>query len=429
VWKSEGYGNVYEIRGSEFRAFEVTTNTCVPGIKATGVPGKEATFKGANRDVFSIAEGNDADHKSLRRPEGLYQIALQRIEKLPTVCASLTPNTPMGNFEVFTSTFREHYIAFSGRHVDWEKLVSENRVKVTPNTTPVQLFEILDSMIKPLGDLHTDIEARALKRESKEPLRAGTDRVVKNGIENFATKGRRELSAITDKAWLAGPTKSYCRGQIRFGHFKDGTGYMRILGFGGYARFGGDKRALESALDAIFSDRSLKALVIDVRLSFGGDDGLGLSIASRLTRAEYLAYAIQARSDPAVADRWTSADRVLVRPSSRPSFRGPVIELIGPITMSAAETFSQALMGRTPNVIRIGQNTQGLFCDSLDRHLPNGWTFALPNAIYRTADGVAFDVEGIPPDIEVRVFDDGDVAAREDPAMGMALRVLSGKTN
>jgi hypothetical protein len=45
--------------------------------------------------------------------------------------------------------------------------------------------------------------------------------------------------------------------------------------------------------------------------------------------------------------------------------------------MSAAETFTQALMGRTPHVLRIGENTQGVFCDVLGRHLPNGWNFGL----------------------------------------------------
>ena len=84
-------------------------------------------------------------------------------------------------------------------------------------------------------------------------------------------------------------------------------------------------------------------------------------------------------------------------------------------------------MGRTPRVRRIGQNTQGLFCASPDRRLPNGWTFALPNAVYRTADGMAFDVLGIPPGIEVPVFGDADVAAGKDPAMETAMRVLTDK--
>jgi hypothetical protein len=97
-------------------------------------------------------------------------------------------------------------------------------------------------------------------------------------------------------------------------------GYIRILAFGDYSRFGGDAQALESALDIIFDGAGLKALIIDVRLSFGGDDGLGRIIAARLTDRRYLAYSIQARSDPTDADRWSKPESVYVEPSSRPGF-------------------------------------------------------------------------------------------------------------
>lgn len=127
----------------------------------------------------------------------------------------------------------------------------------------------------------------------------------------------------------------------------DRTGYLRLLSFGGYSRHN-DLKALESALDVIFSDPKLQALVIDMRLSFGGSDQLGLAIASRLATGEYLAYTKQARADPVHRDKWTPGDPVWVQPSSRPGFRGLVVELTGPITLSAAEIFTQALMGRTP---------------------------------------------------------------------------------
>ena len=114
----------------------------------------------------------------------------------------------------------------------------------------------------------------------------------------------------------------------------------------------------------------------------------------------------------------------MIRPSSRPGFRGPVVEMIGPLTISAGETFTQALMGRTPHVARIGENTQGVFSDVLDRRLPNGWTFSLPNEVYRTPEGTTFDVRGIPPDITVPVFADDDVEAGRDPGMAKALEIL-----
>jgi C-terminal processing protease CtpA/Prc len=81
-------------------------------------------------------------------------------------------------------------------------------------------------------------------------------------------------------------------------------------------------------------------------------------------------------------------------------------------------------MGRAPHVTRIGESTQGVFSDVLARHLPNGWRFGLPNEVYRTPEGTAFDGSGIPPDIPVPVFADEDVAAGRDPGMARALQVL-----
>ena len=82
---------------------------------------------------------------------------------------------------------------------------------------------------------------------------------------------------------------------------------------------------------------------------------------------------------------------------TRPGFQGPVVEFIGPLTISAGETFTQALMGRTPHITRIGENTQGVFSDVLGRRLPNGWSFALPNEVYRTPEGTAFDEPAFRP--------------------------------
>jgi C-terminal processing protease CtpA/Prc len=84
-------------------------------------------------------------------------------------------------------------------------------------------------------------------------------------------------------------------------------------------------------------------------------------------------------------------------------------------------------MGRTPHVVRIGENTQGVFSDVLGRNLPNGWHFGLPNEIFRTARGTTFDGPGIPPDIIVPVFADDDIAAGKDPAIAKALAILGQK--
>jgi hypothetical protein len=134
VWQSEGFGNVYEIAGTTVRPFEITTGTCVAGLKATrlavAVPGREATFKPPHEDAFFITHGSDDNHKLLSHPDGLYRLRIHRLPLLPGVCSHPTANTPLGNFEVFTRTFSEHYIAFNLRHLDWDRTVSENAARL-----------------------------------------------------------------------------------------------------------------------------------------------------------------------------------------------------------------------------------------------------------------------------------------------------------
>src|SRR5205814_1233236 len=49
VWRSQGYGNVFEIHGPTLNEFEVTNTTCVAGgtaaVDTTPVPGRTATFR------------------------------------------------------------------------------------------------------------------------------------------------------------------------------------------------------------------------------------------------------------------------------------------------------------------------------------------------------------------------------------------------
>ena len=52
----------------------------------------------------------------------------------------------------------------------------------------------------------------------------------------------------------------------------------------------------------------LVALVIDVRINFGGEDPYGLAIASRLATRPYVAYTKVARIDPVDRNQWSPGD-------------------------------------------------------------------------------------------------------------------------
>jgi hypothetical protein len=322
-----GWGFVFEIRADRLQAFEVTRTTCVKSFEAKrsnsiARSGFEASFRAPHRDAFHLVAGADNDHKRIIGLAELAGMAIERLPQLPRVCAPPTASTPAGNFEVFAQTFAEQYIAFDLRGLDWDEAVKRGRAKVTSETTPAQLFDILVEMIRPLSDIHTEIGARSLRRTYDAPFRPGTGEVGSGDIERFAKQGRRELAAITDHTYLHRPPVRLCHGQWEYQLLDGGIGYLRILSFGDYSKRGGlngSLKALNTALDRILGDSTLRALIIDARLSFGGDDKLGLAIASRLTQREYVAYSIQARMD----DRYTTAEAVMVRPRETAAIRRP----------------------------------------------------------------------------------------------------------
>ncbi|MFN7936695.1 MAG: S41 family peptidase [Bryobacteraceae bacterium] len=421
VWRSVGFGNVYRISATRLSVYEVTPSTCVHRFDASRAE-PQGTFRKTDGALLTFSPGDSSGLGTIHSAGSLYKIRLERITALPSYCTPTSTNTPQTVFDAFANSFEEHYISFDRRGVDWQKAIREYRGRISSQSTPQQTFDVLESMRLGLHDLHTGIEAPALKRESATSFRPGSDRLIGSSVDHFAGKGRRALFSITDRALARSKLKSFCRGQLQYTQLDNGAGYLRILSFGGYARHGKDRTALDQAFDQILATPKLRALIIDLRLSFGGEDQLALAIAARLSPKRYLAFRIEPRVPSGSA---RLADAVYVEPSGKRVFSGPVIVLTSPVTMSAAEVLVLSLRGRSPKVHVIGEPTQGVFCDPLERLLPNGWTFALPNTVYRTPQGETFDVEGIPPDIAVPVFTKEDVAAGNDAAIVRTLRLLA----
>lgn len=105
-----------------------------------------------------------------------------------------------------------------------------------------------------------------------------------------------------------------------------------------------------------------------------------------------------------------------VQPARAPRYTGPVAVLTGGSTVSAGETFTQALLDRPGRTFRVGQPTQGVFSDVLVRTLPNGWLLGLPNEEFRTRSGTSFDGPGIPVDHATAVFTEEEFDRRRDSA-------------
>lgn len=440
-WLTDGYGMLVEFKGSDLLVYETTKLSCILSGKATrrtGTGTADEIVFAADGDTFRIVRGPSQDTLWLHVDGAISNILLRRTSAQPKPCSQPLADTPLTNYEVFWQTFAEQYAFFALRKVDWRAMDKKARPRLTPETKPEELFQILSGMVEPLHDKHISISARSIH----SGFRGG-----RPASDTLQDADKPRIREIIETKYILRGLQDFCNGQLQFGLLRQRQGsiatdserkgqassiaYLRIHSFARYSKgddFGKQLDALEAALDEIFKDASRwTGLVIDIRINSGGFDHFGVAIASRLATVDYFGWEKVARNDVDHPERHTTPQRTIVHASQRPGFRGPVVLLTSAHAVSAAETFAMALFGRDPHVTRVGANTQGAFSDVLDRRLPNGWTFGLSNETYRTKYGKSFEGAGVPPDIEAPIFLKEDLAYGRDSALDRALELFAGR--
>ena len=107
------------------------------------------------------------------------------------------------------------------------------------------------------------------------------------------------------------------------------------------------------------------------------------------------------------------------------TFTGPICLLTHGASYSAADAFAM-VMTELPHVTIIGEPTNGIFSNMLEKKLPNGWKYTLSFQVYYAADEKCYEGKGIPVDIEV-LNKREDLEKGEDPLIMKSIEVLSPK--
>ena len=131
----------------------MTSVGCLLGLTARRTAGDE-THGLVFTDVdgaatFTLRTGGSPDRAILHVSYAASNIVLRRAADAPPSCARKLPDSPISNFETFAATWAEQYGFFDIKKADWPSIVSTNRSRVTPATTPQELFAILSDMIEP----------------------------------------------------------------------------------------------------------------------------------------------------------------------------------------------------------------------------------------------------------------------------------------
>jgi hypothetical protein len=423
VWRLDGYGTVLSIEGGRLQEYQATAVSCLAGATArrTGRGSNGSViYTGDHATIYRIRPAVDGVGATLHFDGSVGDRRLLRLPALPVGCTKVAPTGAQATFDVFWQTFEENYPFFAAKKIDWQAVRDRYRPRVYDGMPDTELFALLREMVLPLYDAHVSLDAGDTGGFGQG--RPGT-MIPGPGLD-------QQAQAFVEQHDLVGTRlRTFANGRIGYARLPDGTGYLRISGFGGYdgdsPTYARNSAVLDQTLSQVIRP-GLRGLVLDLRINGGGSDALALQVAERLTDRAYVAYAKRVRNDPADAGRHTRPQPVRVEPApGRFRYTGPVAVLIGGETYSAGETLTQALIQRPARTVRIGQNTQGVFSDVLERVLPNGWSFGLPNEEYLTpSGGKAFDGEGIPPDIRTGNFVQEIAKGALDSAFARALSVI-----
>ncbi|MFE2106731.1 S41 family peptidase [Kitasatospora sp. NPDC059463] len=430
VWQVDGYGTIAEIHGTTLTTYDVTRISCTPGFldgTQVGAPGHGGAVRygrpGKGYGELTVTpRGRD---RAVYKEDGASSAKdLSRLPGLPARCTRPAPQDPLAVFDRFWATFEENYPFFAAKGVDWKARGAQARATITPGTDTTALAGIITGLLEPLGDAHTFLGRKAAD--------GGYDLVfggLRPGTQEPSDQ-LREQAGRAVAAQLLAPEQTFGRGRLGVGELPGGIGYLRVSSFDGYVDDGpyqAHAAELDRALDTLLAHpERLDGLVIDLRLNGGGSDELGLRIASRLTDRPFLAYRKVARNDPADPTAFTRPQAATVRPAAGAArYTGPVALLTAGSTVSAGETFTQAMAERRPAPVRIGENTQGVFSDVMLKPLSDDLLAGLPNEKFLTRDGSTFDGPGIPPDVRTPVFTPEELAGLKDSALTEARRLLA----
>lgn len=225
-----------------------------------------------------------------------------------------------------------------------------------------------------------------------------------NNIEHDADIERRSLTD-NDKGKIAG-VNFYALFDSR--RLEGGIGYFSFTSFVPFLN-----ERIAAALDE-FNDAP--GMIIDLRGNGGGDDSVGLKIASRLFDKDTQLMLIRTRKGELNEERVHA---------NKKAYGGKVVILVDEFSGSASEEFA-AGMQEARRAIVIGQRTAGEDLDADIAMLPDGGMLVYAFGFPHTPKGFIVEGHGVEPDITV-ALKRSDLLAGHDTQIDAAVDYLLAK--
>jgi C-terminal processing protease CtpA/Prc len=404
VWQAKGYGYVLEVTETELNAYNFT-----------GDFGWKLEF--VDNLYFQPGESEETARVTFHPLEPGFQ--LTRLESLPEVCTK-TQWSNVELFDSFVDVMDTFYPFFEQRNFDWQARKKLHRPKVNNEMSEEELFDVMAAMIKDLHDGHVSLRAEIDGKSKTADVGDGVTMArLSEAFEkqtevpsrqSFMRRFFRAQTKNIKSTILKGNFQTACKEKLIWGRVDDRVGYLFIDAMHSFADGGltDQTEALHQAMNQLLTELAdTDALIVDVSLNSGGTDSISMELASHFADSVRVGFS----KWPANEERYRN-DRKVV-PYTEQDKEGamylkPVYVMTSDFTASAAEIFTMC-MRSFPNVTTVGKSTSGALSDILDKSLPNQWELGISNEVYVDHEGVCHEGPGIPPNVEMDIFDPEDV--------------------
>lgn len=437
IWQQLGYGKTIEISNDSVKIYDICAAGCL-------------LFEHVSMEEIGVIEVIDKD--TLLRTKNIKSYKYIRQNKLPNECLlAKNKDDYLYNFDILWNTFNENYSFFEERGVDWNQSYKKYKSQITSETTELEFFLLLESMLDELNDGHVALIPPENLEDSLEELKED------NTSESNSVKAKIGQFALGDKiiSKYCENVNSHNAGIVKWGITKDNIGYIQFNAMWLLAYYDipqdlslreffplyneiKDKRVYQrqdeidgadKVMDTIIRDLAkTKAIIIDLRFNQGGKDEASIEILGHFVKNQTQIASKKAR----YKSGFTNHQNIYIEPR-KPFYGQNLYVLTSHMTASAAEV---AVIGSLAldNTTRIGSSTEGILSDGLDKKLPIGWYYVLSNEIYTERKGNNYEGIGIPPDIDLGYSKDratmlngilGEVISTGDKAIEQVIKMVS----
>ncbi|HEV8605371.1 MAG TPA: S41 family peptidase [Tepidisphaeraceae bacterium] len=289
----------------------------------------------------------------------------------------------------------EDYSYVDLRKIDWQKQFAEFAPRLESAGGPAEFANTAGKLLAVAQDVHL-------------AMRAGDRRIVTWKRDVFPAMNFELMKSIP--MWMKRHNFVYS------GMFSNGARYLCITSLPA------DDAAFLLAIYEVIGDaaQANAGLIMDLRLNGGGDELTARKIAGCFLDKPAVYAGHVMRSGGKFSERQT---RTVAPNPAGPKFRGKVIVLTGPGTVSSCEALV-LMMKQAPGCVVVGQKTAGSSGNPKIFDLGNGTSVSVPQWKAMRPDGTVFEGEGIAPDVEVQAKP-ADFE-REDPILAEGLKRAGG---